>query len=313
MPEGTDTAHTARDSHRSDLERPDWLGEDVWPFIVRTFHHDGRRIHYLDEGSGPTLVFVHAGMWSFVWRDLIRHLSRDFRCLTLDFPGAGLSDGERGDIDLASFAQLTSDWLDHLGVDRATLVVHDLGGVVGVAAGAQRPERIGGIVAINSFAWPPDRRALRVMLGVMGSRTATALLGTPRLIPRLTGTRFGVGRLLQRSDRRAFSAPYRRRGRGRNFHRAMRSAARSSALFESATLALSTTLRGRPAMTVFGEKNDPFEFAVTWQHFFPHATSHVIDGGNHFPMCDAPDDVAGFIRQWHGANVPQEVVVSADS
>lgn len=309
MPHGIDD--TTPDADPDGIDRPDWLDDQVWPFAIRTFHHDGKRIHYVDEGDGPTVVFVHAGMWSFVWRDLIRRLATDFRCLALDFPGAGLSDGGRSDIDLAAFATLTSEWLDHLGVDRATLVVHDLGGVVGVVAAAHRPERVTGIVAVNSFAWPPDKRALRAMLKVMGSRTATGLLGTIRLVPRMSRTGFGVGSQLDRVERRAFFGPYRSRARSRNFHRAMRSAAHSADLFDAAQRHLATTFRGRPAMTVFGEKNDPFEFAATWHGLFPHATAHVIEGGNHFPMCDAPDAVAAFLRDWHAADVGQDVAIEA--
>jgi AcrR family transcriptional regulator len=82
------------------------------------------RPDFVDEGSGPAIVFIHAGTWSFVWRDLIKGLSADFRCLTLD----------------------------HLEIEDAVFVVHDLGGVVGINAAARRSDTVGGIVAINSFA-----------------------------------------------------------------------------------------------------------------------------------------------------------------
>lgn len=303
MPYGNHSTHPTTTGNAT-LERPGWLGPDVWPFAIRTFHHAGRRIHYIDEGTGPTIVFVHAGMWSFVWRDLIRELSTSFRCLALDFPGAGLSDGSAREIDLEAFTTLTVDWLDHLDVDRAVIAVHDLGGVVGVNAAARRPDEIEGLVAINAFAWPPAQRSLRTMLRLMGSRGVTASLGTVRLIPRMTRGKFGVGRHLERPDRRAFYGPYRTsRAKARNFHRVMRSAAHTPTVFESADDALRATLRDLPVMTVFGEKNDPFDFADTWHERFPTATSHVIDGGNHFPMCDAPNDLARWIRTWYRASV----------
>ena len=79
-----------------------------WPFRLRRFVYDrpdseSIGLHYSDEGSGPALVLVHAGMWSFIWRDTIAALRDDFRCITLDFPGAGLSDGGRDDVDLTTF------------------------------------------------------------------------------------------------------------------------------------------------------------------------------------------------------------------
>ena len=61
-----------------------------------------------------------------------------------------------------------------------------------------------------------------------------------------------------------------------------------------------TTLAHVPVLTVFGERNDPFGFADRWRSLFPQAESRVVPGGNHFPMCDAPDEVAGWIRAWAG-------------
>lgn len=286
------------------IERPDWLGSRVWPFTTRTYRHGDRPIHYLDEGDGPVLVFIHAGMWSFVWRDLITRLSSDFRCLTLDYPGAGLTPGHRDDIDLDDFVDLTTAWLDHLAIDDAVYVVHDLGGVVGINTAARRPDSVSGIVAINSFAWTPHTRALRAMLRLVGGPTATGLLGTLRVIPRMSRGKFGVGRHHDPADKRAFFGPYRQsRAAARNFHRVMGSVRHSGDLFEHARSALENELAGTPALLVFGEKNDPFGFADIWRTHFPHAASRVIDGGNHFPMCDDPDSVATWITAWHNKSV----------
>jgi pimeloyl-ACP methyl ester carboxylesterase len=46
----------------------------------------------VDEGSGPTLLFLHGSpTWSFVYRDVIRSLRDEFRCIAVDYPGFGLS------------------------------------------------------------------------------------------------------------------------------------------------------------------------------------------------------------------------------
>ena len=76
--------------------RPDWLPRSVFPLQSRFGDIDGKRIHYIDEGSGPALLFVSAGQWSFIFRDVIVRLRGRFRCLTLDFPGSGLSPGAPG-------------------------------------------------------------------------------------------------------------------------------------------------------------------------------------------------------------------------
>lgn len=303
----TSTMPTGAAPH-DEIDRPDWLPASQWPFRLRRF--DYRRpggeavdLHYTDEGSGPTLVLIHAGMWSFIWRDAIAALRDDFRCITLDFPGTGLSGGDRHDVDLNAFPMMINSLLDHLAVDRAAFVVHDLGGVVGVVAATQRPERFVALAATNSFAWPPEGRALRAMLSAVGSRVATATLGTARLVPRLTRGKAGVGLHYNEADRQAFFGPYRRRTAARNFHRAMRSARTARDLYAEAERRLRADHTGLPVLTVFGEKNDPFGFANRWQMMFPHAWSWTVPGGNHFPMCDDPDGFATRLRDWHRSEV----------
>lgn len=72
------------------------LTEQAWPFEVRTLVHDGARIADTDTGGGPTLLLVHSGTWSFIWRDLIDCLAGRFRVLAFDPPAMGLSDTGAG-------------------------------------------------------------------------------------------------------------------------------------------------------------------------------------------------------------------------
>ncbi len=290
------------------LERPDWLAPERWPFTIRHYEHrtldrQSTAIHYTDEGDGPVLVFVHAGMWSFLWRDVIVELRSDFRCITLDFPGAGLSKGDPADVNLETFPSVVNGLLDHLDVESATFVLHDLGGVVGVVAAGERPARVDGLVATNSFSWPADGRALKTMLAIMGSKFATGFLGTFRVVPRMTRSTSGVGRHYEDGDRAAFFGPYRNRTLSRNFHRAMRSARHSTELFRKAETTLTAELSHLPVFAVFGEKNDPFGFADRWQKMFPTAARWTVPGGNHFPMCDDPIGYATRLRAWHRSEV----------
>ena len=206
-------------------------------------------------------------------------------------------------VDLTTYPAMINALLDHLGVDRATFVIHDLGGVVGVVAATERPERFAGLAATNSFAWPPEGRALRAMLAIVGSRPATATLGTVRLVPRLTRGKAGVGLHYDNADRRAFFGPYRRRSASRNFHRAMRSARRARGLYVEAERRLLADHGDLAVLTVFGEKNDPFGFADRWRAMFPHARSWTVPDGNHFPMCDDPEGYARRLRDWHRSEV----------
>ena len=95
-PTGASGSITPTNSARAPIDRPDWLSRDVWPFTVNTLLVAGpdgpHRVAYTDVGSGPTLLFSHAGQWSFVWRDVIVDLADDFRCIAYDSLGSGLSD-----------------------------------------------------------------------------------------------------------------------------------------------------------------------------------------------------------------------------
>src|SRR5579871_4278354 len=72
--------------------RPAWLEASLYPFQSRYLTLEGHRIHYIDEGSGPVLLFLHAiPLWSFQYRTIIARLRDRFRCIALDYPGFGLS------------------------------------------------------------------------------------------------------------------------------------------------------------------------------------------------------------------------------
>ena len=67
-----------------------------YPFPGRYHSLPAGRMHYVDEGEGPVLLFVHGTpTWSFEWRHLIRAFSADHRCVAPDHLGFGLSDRPR--------------------------------------------------------------------------------------------------------------------------------------------------------------------------------------------------------------------------
>ena len=63
-------------SHATAAARPGWVSDELFPFESRFFATaDGQRMHYVDEGSGPAIVFVHGNpTWSFEFRHLIEGL-----------------------------------------------------------------------------------------------------------------------------------------------------------------------------------------------------------------------------------------------
>jgi haloalkane dehalogenase len=77
--------------------RPEWVAERLFPFESRFPELDEARVHYIDEGSGPTLLLLHGNpTWAFLYRNIVKGLTDRFRCIALDYPGFGLSTAPAG-------------------------------------------------------------------------------------------------------------------------------------------------------------------------------------------------------------------------
>ena len=274
--------------------RPDWLTDDQWPWPIRAIAVDERNVAYTDVGSGPTLLLVHTGMWSFVWRDLIADLSTDFRCVTLDAPGTGLTTGP-SKVDVSQAADAITAIVESLDLVDLTLVFHDLGGPAALQAAADWPERVSQLAAINTFGWRPSGAAFRTMLALMGSPPMRELDVWTGWLPRLTSTRFGVGRKFDNTSRRTFRRGVDHRGR-RSFHRYMSAVRHHDFVTIDKAVA---ALADRSLLTIFGEDNDPLGFQPAWAQRFARIEQVEVPKGNHFPMCDDPGLVANAIRSWH--------------
>jgi haloalkane dehalogenase len=277
--------------------RPDWLPSTIWPFDSSAVDVDGTAIAVTDVGRGPALLF-YTGIGSFVWRDVMARLLTDFRCVTLDPPGIGLSaPARRSDVTLQQSARAVTAVVRALDLESLTLVVHDTGGPPAFAAAARMPERIRGLVGVNTFGWRPSGVAFRGMLALMGSSPMRRLDVSTGVLPRLTATGFGVGRHLDAASRRAYRAGLRRSIGA--FHDYLGDARRADRLYDEIASAFDGPLGRLPLLTIFGERNDPLGFQPKWRARFPGARQVVVPKGNHFPMCDDPDLVASQIRAWH--------------
>lgn len=285
------------------VERPDWLEHSVWPHEVKSTQVEGRVIAYTDEGTGPALLLVHDGMWSYVWGQLIEQLKDDFRVLTLDFPGSGLSPDDGSRPSLEEDSNLLEAFVDHQSIQKATPVLHDLGGSVGVGLALRRPDFVEGVVLMNTFAWPPQTPSLRAMFKLMTSRPIRSLNVATNLVPRLTTSSSGIGRHLDDAARSTFLGGFEERRARRRFHDLMAAAREETEFLAELEQGLRTTLSGIPALTIYGEKNDPFGFQATFAGYLSDVEEMVIPGGNHFPMCDDPQGVAATIADWHRRKV----------
>jgi haloalkane dehalogenase len=137
------------------MTTPPWLDRQEYPFASHYFTTPAGTMHYVDEGTGEPIVFVHGNpAWSFEFRNLIKEFSKTNRCIAPDLIGFGLSDKPAGWSYLPKEqAKNLELFLESLGLNSITLVVGDWGGPIGLSYAISHPEKIKNIVITNTWLW----------------------------------------------------------------------------------------------------------------------------------------------------------------
>ena len=132
-----------------------WIDEKEYPFSHRFLDINGQQLHYLDEGQGEVLLFVHGTpSWSFDFRYQIKALSEKYRCVALDHIGFGLSSKpEAYDYSTPNHARTLSKLIETLDLEDITLIIHDFGGVIGLDYAIKNPNNIKRMIALNTWLW----------------------------------------------------------------------------------------------------------------------------------------------------------------
>ena len=148
---------------------PDERFDDLpgYPFEPHYFEQDRLRMHYLDEGTGPTVLLLHGEpTWSYLYRTIIPELTPAARAVVPDYFGFGRSDKPLRiedysyDFHVRSIERLVQE----LDLRDATVVVQDWGGPIGLRLAVENPDRIGKLVIMNTGIGggrPPSEEWLR--------------------------------------------------------------------------------------------------------------------------------------------------------
>ncbi|MDB5430995.1 MAG: alpha/beta fold hydrolase [Caulobacter sp.] len=191
---------------------PAWLDRAAYPFASHHLTLRDGRMHYVDEGAGEVLLFVHGNpSWSFEYRALIRHFSKTHRCIAPDHLGFGLSDKPKGVSYLPQYhAENFARFLDALDLDQITLVVNDWGGPIALDWAVAHASRIRRIIALNSWFFDVrDQQVLRTFSNVIGSPVGRFLCRQFNLFPRvLMKASFGDKLRLTPSAHSHYLAPF---------------------------------------------------------------------------------------------------------
>ena len=114
---------------------------------------DGVPIHYAVEGKGePTLVFIHC--WScnrHLWDNQVAEFSKKYRVVTIDLPGHGESGVDRKNWTVESYGDDVKAVVAKLNLKRVVLIGSSMGGPIALEAARRMPDRVGGIVPVDTL------------------------------------------------------------------------------------------------------------------------------------------------------------------
>lgn len=134
--------------------------EKAVPPLGRFIEVDGSRIHYLDEGSGPPILFIHglAGQMRNFTHSLLERLKNDYRVVILDRPGSGYSTRPpHASATIGAQAATISRFAEALGLKQPLVVGHSLGGAIALALAMNHPEQVNRLALIAPVTRRPDK------------------------------------------------------------------------------------------------------------------------------------------------------------
>jgi haloalkane dehalogenase len=282
--------------------RPAWVDDGLFPFESHFVDIDGHTVHYVDEGSGPTLLLLHGNpTWSFLWRDVIRALRDDFRCIALDYPGFGLSTPKPGYRYLPEeHADVVTGFIDALGLNGVTLAGQDWGGLIGLAVAQRRPGVFHRLVLANTWAWPVNGdfhfEWYSRIIGGPPARFLTRRLNflVNALIP--MGHRKRKPTAIEMTQyRRALDTPERRQASA-----VLPGQITASWAFFAEVEAGLADLAHLPTLIVWGDAQIGFrpQERARLEAAFPEHKTVIVDGAGDFVVSEAPEEVVAAIRDW---------------
>lgn len=119
---------------------------------------DGFRVHYLDQGSGDSVVLLLHGFGGSLdnWIFNLAAIAENHRVLALDLPGHGLSDKSLPDSSISGMSAFVAKFLERLGVESAHVVGHSMGGAIAIRLMQARPCMVKSLGLVSSTLLGPE-------------------------------------------------------------------------------------------------------------------------------------------------------------
>jgi pimeloyl-ACP methyl ester carboxylesterase len=274
----------------------------------------GRRVIYRIAGSGPPVVLIHGMLNSSShWQAVAQELAGDYTIVAPDLIGHGDSAAPRGDYSLGAHAASIRDLLAAIGIERASIVGHSLGGGVAMQFFYQFPQRVERLALISSGGLG---REVSPMLRTAALPGMSALLSMT-IHPRLLGGLRGAGTLL------------RERGIGAGVY--LQAVARALRPLENAdareaflhTLRAVIDMHGQrvsatdrlgllesiPTLIVWGERDRtiPIEHGRRAHEAIADSYFRTLPDAAHFPHLEDPDGLSRLLREFLSETRPGRI------
>ncbi len=284
----------------------------LYPFEGRFLDRDGIRLHYLDEGGGQPVVMLHGNpSWSFYYRNLVLALRGKHRCIVPDHIGCGLSDKPSAgqyDYSLRSRVADLEALLESLGISECSLVMHDWGGMIGMAWAVRNPRRVRRLVVLNSAAFHlPQGKRLPFALW-LGRNTwlGTLLIRGLNLFCRRAASIGVQRRPLPKEVRAEYLRPYdswRHRIAVSKFVQTipLRPGDPGYQIVSEVENGLAS-LEAVPMLIAWGLRDFVFDrhFLAEWERRFPRAEVMRFEDAGHYILEDAGEEIIPRVQDFLG-------------
>jgi haloalkane dehalogenase len=290
--------------------QPSWLDRSAFPFESRFVELADCRLHYVDEGAGPPLLFLHGSpMWSFMYRHCLSALRAQYRCLALDMPGLGLSTAPlaRGR-QFARNAEVYGAFVRALDLRNLTVITHATSVPSALLMVAAERARVRGCVITNGFGWPiaEERGMMGRMARLMASAPMRWLSMRANLLPRAAARFAKTDPPLTATERAAVLGPYRSLATRRHLAALLYSLRAESPLFAR----IEREIRGLsdlPVLLLYGAEDHGYRagFLDKWRAMLPDSEVTILAGSGHFSPEDRPTEYVTALARWLDGRLPR--------
>ncbi len=284
---------------------------DLAPHTVALHGHE---LSYVDSGSGPVVLFIHGILGSQLqWSHLVDKIDDDRRVVVPDLFGHGDSAKPTGDYSLSSHAATLRDLLDHLGIERVTLVGHSLGGGIAMQFYYLFPDRVDRLVLVSSGGLGREVNLVLRSATLPGAEQVLSVIASDPVLDRVEALGRGARKVGWRpgADIGAIWRSFTSLG-DRESRRAFLATTRAVIDFGGQSISAHdhlSAVTAPPTLIVWGSKDRmiPAWHALSAQRALPECRVELFEGAGHFPHLDDPDRFARVLREFmsDGADDPE--------